>query len=215
MLQLRYALRRTVAPAVEPLTLEEAKLHLRIEPRQSEDDGLIKRLIAAARQRAESFSGRALIRQSWELQLDGFPRGAVDVPRPPLESVAAVEYIDEAGRRQSLDAENYSVDTASEPGRISPAWGRSWPPARAGANVVRARFTAGYGATPTDVPEDIRHALLLIVGSFYEYRQDAAWGQAPSARAGKPLAWIGRARSGQALPSGADDLLRPYRLVRA
>ena len=192
---MRYALTRVTAPAEEPVALESAKRHLGVD--LTADDDMIGRLVAAARLQAESYLGRALITQVWDLHLDRFPVWTIDLPRPPLQSIESVSYVDADGATRTLPAERYQVDTASAPGRITPAYGQTWPATRAVANAVTVRFKAGYGDGATDVPEDIRQALLLLVGSFYEHREDLVAGPAPTA-----------------LPRGAMALLHPYRMVR-
>jgi len=61
-------LKQTVAPALEPVSLTEAKLHLRIDT--TAEDVLISSLIKAARQYCENYQRRAYITQTWELWLD-------------------------------------------------------------------------------------------------------------------------------------------------
>ena len=194
-MQLRYALTQVTAPLTEPLELDDAKNHLGVD--LSDDDGMIERLTGVARRQAEAYLGRTLITQTWEQHLDRFPVWTIEVPRPPLRSVESLVYIDSAGTAQTLPKERYRVDAASEPGRITPAYGETWPATRAATNAVTVQFKAGYGDKAVDVPEDIRQALLLLVGSFYGHREDIVVGET-----------VAR------LPRGAEALLGPYRRVR-
>lgn len=174
-----YTKRIATAPAVEPVTLAEAKLHLRVT--QSGEDTLISALIKAAREYAEGVLNRALIDQTWDLYLDAFP-GECDgyvlkVPMSPLKSVTYVKYLDEAGVQQTLSASLYAVDITSEPGRIYPAYQQVWPTLRTGAlGAVVVRFVAGYGADGTFVPESIKAAIRLAVAHWYENREDTVVG---------------------------------------
>ena len=194
---MRYALRLKTSPAKEPVSLAEAKLHLKIEAIDTAEDSLIERLIVVARHHAETSTRRALVTQTWTLALDGFPGGVIEVPRPPLSSVTSITYIDPEGATQILAADRYRVDAQREPGRLTPAWDESWPATRPVSNAVEVEFTAGYG-TPDKVPEDIRQALLLIVGRYYAHREDVQAGGTPPVK----------------MPLGAEHLLLPYRLVR-
>ena len=194
---MRHALRQKTPPASEPVSLAEAKLHLKIEATDTGEDSLIKRLIVVARRRAEVSTGRALVTQTWTLALDSFPGGVIEVPRPPLSSVASITYVDPEGATQTLAADRYRVDAQREPGRLTPAWDESWPPTRPVSNAVEVQFVAGYG-DPGKVPEDIRQALLLIVGRYYAHREDVQAGGTPPVK----------------MPLGAEHLLLPYRLVR-
>jgi uncharacterized phiE125 gp8 family phage protein len=121
-------LKLVTPPEIEPVTIEEAKAHLRLEG--DADDGYPSALITAARERVELFLRRALITQVFECTIDDFPAydRAIDLPRPPLQSVQWIKYLDTAGVLQTLDPGIYTVDTSSnEIGRIALAWNRFWP----------------------------------------------------------------------------------------
>lgn len=155
------------APAEEPLTTAEAKLHLRVDG--SDDDALIARLVAAARRSAEHETKRALVTQTWDWTLDGFPRW-FEVPKPPLQSVDEITYLDDAGAEQTLPTSVYRVDAAREPGRITLGYGQTWPSTYPVASAVTVRFVAGYGAAAA-VPEDIKAAMLLTIAHWYRNRE--------------------------------------------
>ncbi len=163
-------LTRTSNPANEPLSTAEAKSHLRVDT--SDEDTYIASLVAAAREEAERVSWRALITQTWRLTLDRFPTGdaAIVVPRPPLQSVTSIQYVDENGDTQTVVSSAYDVDTNREPGRIVPAFGESWPSTRREAEAVTIVFVAGYGDDATDIPENTRHWLRLHVGHWHCHR---------------------------------------------
>ena len=163
-------------PTIEPLTVQEAKDWARIT--ETSDDDTVEGLIRSARAHVEQLSGRALITQTWDLYLDAWPYGCegyqIDVPKPPLQSVTYIKYIDTAGVLQTLASSEYTVDAKSEPGRIVPAYGKSWPGTRTEPNAVQVRFVAGYGTQPSDidakVPE-LRQAIGVLVGTMYEQRE--------------------------------------------
>lgn len=169
------------APAVEPITEQEALDHLRV----SAAEDLIDRLITAARQHIDGkdgWLGRALITQIYDLYLDGFPSNdyppqygrygdAIYLPLPPLQEVASVKYIDTNGDLQTMDAADYAVYTASEPAFIRPAYGTCWPSTRCVPESVVVRFTCGYGDAGSDVPMPIKQWLLLKVAHLYENRE--------------------------------------------
>lgn len=162
-------------PSQEPVTLAEAKTHLRVEV--DTEDALISGLIASARQWAENETNRALVTQTWRLWLDAFPsflpstpRAEIVLPNPPLATVTAIAYTASDGTSLTLDPSLYTLDKATEPGRVMPAWGTNWPSTRDVANAVSVTYTAGYG-DPAAVPEGIRRAILQYVGSFYDHRE--------------------------------------------
>ena len=154
-------------PSSEPIMLNEAKLHLRVDV--TDDDTLITGLIVAARQSAEQITGRALMQQTWELALDRF-ECEIRLQMPPLQSVTSIKYLDQDGVQQTLSTSDYLVDDYREPARIVPAYGKCWPSTRCQANAVLVRFIAGY-ANAGVVPQEIKQWMLLMIGSMYENRE--------------------------------------------
>jgi uncharacterized phiE125 gp8 family phage protein len=182
------------APSATLVALEDAQVHLRAE--NPEENGLIVALVAAATVQAEAFCRRRFVTQKWRLTLDAFPPGALVLPYPPLASVESVKYLDQDGVLQTVPGDDYQVRTAETPGEVAPAYGKAWPSARAGEDAVRVEFTCGYGA-PENVPEGIRAAVLLLVGSLYANRESVVTGTTATP-----------------LPQSAEWLLGPYRVLR-
>ena len=190
------ALKLITAPAAEPVSASEAKAHLRVDT--TADDTYIGTLITVARQNVESHLRRALISQTWEVVLDAFPAGVIRLPKPPLASVTSIKYTDDDGVEATYSSDNYVVDSDTEPGRVVLKSGQTWPAVTlAAANGVRVRYVAGYGAAGSNVPQAIRQAILLVIGSLYENREDVLVAQGAS---------IG------VLPFGVVALLAPYRI---
>lgn len=159
-------------PTVEPISLADAKLHLKVDT--SDDDALIARLIAAARARAEWHTGRALNTQSWILWLDCWPScGAIDIPLPPLQSVSSVTVYAPDDSTTVLDPATYQVDATSSPARLTLKSTVSPPSNLRPINAVAIAFTAGYGDAATDVPAGFRAAILELIAFLYEHRGEA------------------------------------------
>ena len=159
------------APSIEPITLSDAKLHARIDT--SADDTIVTRLIQAARERAEFETRHALITQTWDYTLDGFPADRlcrIELPLPNLISVTSIKYIDTDGVLQTWAASNYKVHTNYIPGQISTAYAIQWPTSRAEADAVTIRYVAGYGASASNVPQSIISAMHLMIAHWYEHR---------------------------------------------
>lgn len=216
---------QTSPPASEPVTLAEAKAHMRVD--DSVDDALIGSLISGARMQAEMICRRALITQSWKLILDAFPSpgavssasslygafgispGPLTVVRndkstgyeiipgvPTLQSVESIKYIDTNGTQQTLDSSAYKVDIATPAGRVVPAYGVSWPSTRSEINALEVSFISGYGDASA-VPQGIRNWILIAVGTLYANREAVA---ILSRGKVEPLPFV-------------DRLLDPYRIV--
>ncbi len=170
-------------PALEPVTLDEAKAHLKVDT--ADDDALIATLIAAARTRAEWHCGRAFITQAWILWLDCWPGdGEIEIPLPPLQAVSAITTYARDGSPGTLDPLTYTVDAASQPGRVVLACAAVPPLANLRRiNAIAVAFSAGYGTTESSVPAPIREAILEIVAELYANRGDAAATPSPAALA--------------------------------
>ena len=183
------AIKIITGPVTEPITYDEAKLHLRVDT--DDEINSIERLIVSARQQAEHETKRALITQTLELGLDCWP-ARIELPHPPLASVTSIKYVDTAGTVQTMDAADYLVDDHQEPARIVPAYGKVWPMIRRQPNAILVRYVAGYGAAE-DVPQAIKSWMLLRIGTPHQNRADVVAGQVSS------------------LPH-ADSLIAPYLL---
>jgi uncharacterized phiE125 gp8 family phage protein len=176
-------LKLITAPTIEPVSLVEARNHLKLEatgsPPTHPDDALVSSLIKTTRMHLDGRDGllsRALITQTWELVLDKFPDSDIRIRLAPLQSIVSVKYDDPNAVEQTVASSNYMVDITSMPGWVVPITGFAWPVPLDTINAVRIRFVAGYGAAASDVPEPIRQAMLLLIGHWYENRELVALG---------------------------------------
>ena len=180
---MRYALNLTTVPASEPITLDEAKKQIEISSSvDADDDTYIEGLITTAREWAEDHTDRGFINQSWTYNVDWWPRnGIIKLNRGPVSSVTSLKYKDTDGDQQTLvEGTDFQVDLVSEPARILPEPGATWPTLEADrVNAVEVIFVVGYGATAASVREDVKHAIKLMVADWYEHREDASDGKVP------------------------------------
>lgn len=159
------------APASEPVTLAEAKLHLRVD--FADDDALINSLITAARLWCEQMSGAAFFTQTWRLTLDDWPSdGVVLLPRPPVKSVTSVKHYDSGGTQRTLVANtDYQVDLDASPARIAPAPDKSWPSIQEGRlSPIEIVYVAGETTTGA-IDARAKQAILLVVAHWYKNRE--------------------------------------------
>lgn len=183
-------------PTVEPIPIEVLRAHLRLDadgdPLSHPDDALVMGYLSAAREHAEQYIGYALAQQTWELALDSFPCDGIELGGGDVHSVESLSYIDADGVTQIVPGTAYVLDTFSTPNWLLTAHDfDGWPETLPVANAVRVRFVVGAGP----LPAAIRAALLLMVGHFYENRQDVQSG--------------GEAKQ---IPMGSTQLLFPYRI---
>ena len=187
---MNYRLSLITAPTVEPLLLREVKDHLRLPHDTHAEDAQLWIYMRAAREYIEGkygIAGVVLATQTWDLILDQFPASdQITIPLYPLQQVASLKYTDSANLETTWAASNYTVDLDSEPGRIVLTYQNTWPSATlAPMNPIKVRFIAGYDpagnvipASPAittrrkRLPETLKAALLLLVGHFYENREE-------------------------------------------
>lgn len=161
-------------PAATPVSVGELRSDRRISGTQH--DARLEQLIAAATEYAEGFTRRVLVKRTFRVTIDdGFPRYAVVIPRVPLVSVESVAYVDGDGATQTLDPSAYRVLVDREPGNVVPVYGGSWPATRCTEQAVTIDCTAGY-ANAAAVPPEIRRAILMLAGHWFENAEDVVVG---------------------------------------
>lgn len=172
---------RITAPAIEPISLDEAKEQLYLD--SDFQDARVTSLIMAARTYFETQTNRRLISQAWRYSLDHYPRGheAIVLPIGPTISVDALKFLDTDGQTVTVDPSEYLFDITSPRATITPALFEPWPWTvwafrHMIPNAAIVEFTAGYGADAGDVPEDIRQCLQLMVAHWYSNREPVITG---------------------------------------
>jgi uncharacterized phiE125 gp8 family phage protein len=162
----------TTPPAVEPLSLAEAKAHLRVP--HADDDVLISTLIVSARRRIEIRTGLRLITQNWSQFLDCWPPfGVVELKLTPVTAVSDVIVYGDTDTPASIDPAHYFLDATSNPPRLVFRQGRNPAPPGRRAHGIEIRVTAGFGLAAA-VPQELKQAILLLVTDAFAHRGDDA-----------------------------------------
>jgi len=168
--------------AIEPLSLPEVKTFLRLDDGLTVDDDYIIALITVAREYCESFQNRAYITQTWQLSFHYWPDYVIHIPRGSLQKVNSITYKDSTGAETTLTENvDYVVSTRGVLGRVTPVFGRPWPPFIPWPlDAVVIEFVCGYGDTSDKVPEKVKQAMKLLIAHWYERRTPLPeTGQAP------------------------------------
>jgi uncharacterized phiE125 gp8 family phage protein len=155
-------------PAVEPVSLAEAKAHLRVE--HADADAEISALITTARTHLELRTRRAFITQTWRLVRDGWPaEGRIAVLPAPLRALIAARIIMRDGSQRLIDLDRFAIDKAGAPAMLAfvPA---TMPASDLPAAGIELDVEVGYGAAPADVPQPLRQAVRMLVAHWYENR---------------------------------------------
>lgn len=180
-------------PATTAISLAEAKAFLRVDSDYDDDDAYITSLIGVATNVVEQFTRRRLITQTYNIYYDEFPP-FMDLQVGNVASVTHVKYYDTDNTLQTLDTSQYDVDIRVKPGRIYQAEDGNFPNTYERANSVEVEFVVGSAAS--DVEDAIKQAMYIVIGRYYENRQDVVTGTIASE-----------------LPLMVDHLLTPYRLL--
>ncbi|MCH8240719.1 MAG: phage head-tail connector protein [Proteobacteria bacterium] len=168
-----YPLTVTTPPVTEPVSLADARAHLRVDTKA--DDALVSAAITAARAYAEDFTHRKLITQTVEIRADGFP-AAFRLPVAPVITITSIKYIDTTGTLITLAADQYKLVQSTTPPLIVPAYSVTWPTTRAEMDAIGIILSVGYGVVSDDVPPTIIEAIKLLLGHFYTNRVDEVTG---------------------------------------
>ncbi len=190
-------------PAIEPVSVDEAKLRLRID--HDDEDAMLGDLIAATRERVERLLGQALITRRVREVRDGWRLGGEPCPSVirlalgPVSQLHEISTVDASGAEALAPLSDFILDAASVPGRIALADGASWPPTGQVIMAVAIEYDAGYGGDPADCPGPLREAILALVAESYVYRTGAERGAVSEEIA---------------LPATVSGLLSSYRRVR-
>jgi uncharacterized phiE125 gp8 family phage protein len=176
-------------PLVEPISLEEARLYLRLDDTQ--EDVLLASLVKAARLMLESATRLKFVSQSWRLSVASPPRSrSLRIPLAPILSLDAVRAFDSGGIETLVDEAYYRLRRTSEPAEI--VFHDGFPGASGGVEID---LTAGFGPDAAQVPEPLRQAVRMLVAYWFENRGDEA---APRAQ----------------LPADVAMMIAPYRALR-
>ena len=179
------------APLTEPISTADAKTHLRVTGEDSYIEGLVK----AARQQVETYLGRALINQTWDIYFTNLSN-VLRLPYSPVSSVTSIKYRDLDGVLQVLDSNLYYVVTSTDPAEIVRKYSVTYPETEYGRpDPVVVRQVCGYGATGASVPAPIIHGMKLLITDMYEHRGSYVVGT-----------------NAQQMPGYLTSLLHPYRL---
>lgn len=190
-------------PALMPVTLDEAKLHLKVAfPNEdgtfpvTPDDPLIEGLIAGAVSHLDGWTGvlgRALVEQTWRQDFDSFGCTMRLVLGPVIE-IVSITYRDADGQVSTVASSNYALVTDGAGPRVFWDAGYSAPGNLYEQGAVSVTYKAGYPVTAsaeadpdaeppvvaaeaaTTVPAALKVAILLMVGHWYENRETVAEG---------------------------------------
>ncbi|MBC8437346.1 MAG: phage head-tail connector protein [Planctomycetes bacterium] len=156
----------SVQPSLEPITVEDARLHLDLDDNYY--DSQLSQLITVARKRVEQDSRRSLVSQTHVLSMDIFPSsGVIELPTAPVISVTSVTYVDTNDAVQTFSDTKYSVDSNNTPSRIVINDGEDFPTVRGHYDDIKITYVAGYGTSRNDVDEVAKFAIKMMISHLF------------------------------------------------
>lgn len=158
------------SPSIQPITLAEAKQHLKTVDISTEDD-FVNTLIKAVTNFAQEYTYRQFITATYEQYFDEFPINEFKLEKPKLQSITSIKYQDENSNEQTLSIDVYEVNDKSDIGTVRLKDGKSYPSIDTVYNAVTVRFKAGYGDAATDVPDLLLSTLKVMVSHLFENRE--------------------------------------------
>lgn len=183
-----------VGPQIEPISVDEAKVYLKID--HEAENEVVAALISAARLNVERVTRRVLIEQHWRLYLDKLPENKlIELGIGPVREVLQATYYEADGQAQQISPNDYVIDVSSIPARLKFNLNVQHDHVRP-LNGYEIDFVAGFGPTTLDVPHDLRQAILMLVVHWYQNRSAVITDM-----------------NGTTTPQGVNELLQPYRVV--
>lgn len=157
-------------PAVEPITLTEAKANLRVN--NTVENDLITSYIVAARKWVENYTWRPLITQTWTLFYDfsdvqTIKNSTITISKNPVQSISSVKYYDTNNTLQTLNSSNYYTDLGGDIASIN--FIQQLPTMYNRINALQIEFVCGYGLA-VSVPDNIKAAIYMMITAFYDNR---------------------------------------------
>ena len=181
---------QVTAPTTEPISLQEAKDYLRVD--SNVEDTLITALIKAARSKVENDTWRKMITQTLLLSMDkNEVKKFIGITGSPIQTINYVKYFDINVVQQTLSTGSYQPNLLNEPAIIEIT---DMPQMADRMNALQIEFVCGYGVAAS-VPEDLKLAMKLLIGHYYEHREAVTVGNMKD------------------LPMAYDALIAPYRLI--
>lgn len=177
---------RTVDPVELAVALADARKQCEIGQSDTTHDSHLTRLIRAATADVERYTRRALVTQTWRLSLNDWPcdsthyrryagySGRILLPRPPLQSVTSITYVNDAGTVETIDPSAYQVAVDASPAYVEPAYGEVWPTVRPETvETIKVTYVAGFGADESEIPEQYKGLVCELVAFRFMNRGDA------------------------------------------
>lgn len=174
---------RIAAATENPITLDEAKAHLRVDT--NADDALISSLISAAVSFIDypGALGKVMVTQTWRQSVSAPDAdGRLYLTVGPVQSISGVSYFDADNQSQAASVGDFQLYKSEDWAFLAPKSGKTWPVVYNRPDAISITHVSGYGAASA-VPQSLKTALLFLVAYWYEFRGDEVSEMPPTAEA--------------------------------
>lgn len=172
---------------IAPISLSRAKDHLRVD--HDYEDTLIRAYLNAATEHAEHYCDRLFMRGRVQQFMDEFAGGDIELYYP-IANLVAIQYYNSDNDLTNLDLSEIDKDTESISGIIKN--NGDWPSTYSRINAITITYDTGISSNENGINDNIKSAILLILGKLYECREDSI----------------------HQLPTASQRLLEPFRRYR-
>lgn len=169
----------STAPVNKPVTLVEVKVHLKIDAADATQDDYLNLLIDMARDFGEKYTKRTFINTGFTTFRDDFNDSFL-LRRSKVSAITSIKYLI-AGVLTTLSTDVYNFTDVTGFSEIFLKVDQVFPTdVDQAPQAVEIIFTAGYGSNTTDVPADVKFAMLNHIADLYSNRGDCGDGSAVS-----------------------------------
>lgn len=150
------------------VSIEEMIFQLRAEEVDFPDPSIqrtaLQANISAAASWVESYTGHTLVDATYQVSLDAFPLGDIELPLFPLREVVAVGY-KQGGADQDIDTSAIDADLNALRPRLRSLAG--WPVTDSVFNAVAIKVKAGY-EDAVSIPFVLKAAVMMLATHLHE-----------------------------------------------
>lgn len=181
---------KVITPPVNSVfTLDEIKLYLRLDTAYTTEDNLLTNMLNSAVSFVEKYTGRTLLTTGFLTYRDDFfsnyynpyyeyNTGYYDyweLRKSLLQMVDSIQYYNTDNVLTTISTDVYYNTIENDYSKILLNTGYNFPQDKAQRlQSIEIRFTAGYGDTSDDIPEDLKEAILRLIALMYENRGDCS-----------------------------------------
>lgn len=150
-----------------PVSIEDARRQLRLEPDDDSRDDEINGFITDAAGWVEEYTGQLLTGQEVTEQFHGFQPVCLKAWPIAPDATPGVAYLGADGAPIAITGAR--LDVSRRPARVRPGTGMFWP-FRDSAQPFTVTITAGY-ADPAKIPRNMKRAMLILISAYDSDRE--------------------------------------------